>query len=283
MQTKADMDLLPPATLQLSASNLRDLVDRFLLTSKSIDESNVGAFVSYLFQEGTLTALEEGRGANPAKAPLEIIKNNGKVMDDIEQTSSVVETLSFPSQKSFFKRTKVVPVQTQQSSSTALSILSSPEAISFIKNYNKDLEFENEKVVQMTKVLQTYSPAEDKMIASALGLIEGMKMKGAIPFKEFKTTFSSIKHLRGFYNLKSGDIYQEANFSVRGNYMDVAARLLNYWHICTNPAYGVSKETKLENESYLEVQNSHSAIFCQPFNFPSPLTDREVICNIVWK
>ncbi|GMH47422.1 hypothetical protein TrVE_jg4853 [Triparma verrucosa] len=276
-------DLLPLATLQLTASNLHALVDRFLLTSKSIDESNVGAFVSYLFQEGTLTALEEGRRANPATAPLKIINNDGKVMDDAEQTSSVVETLANPSQKPFFKRTKVVPVQTQQSSSTALSILSSPEATSFIKNYNKDLEFENEKIVQMTNVVQMYSPAEEMMIASALGLIEGMKMKGAIPFKEFKATFSSIKYLRGFYNLKSGDIYQEANFSARGNHTDVAARITNYWNRFENPAFGASKETNLENESYIEVPNGHSSIYCQPYNFPSPLTDREAICNIVWK
>ncbi|GMH96198.1 hypothetical protein TrST_g13192 [Triparma strigata] len=81
--------------------------------------------------------------------------------------------------------------------STALSILSSPEAILYRKNYIKDLDFENEKVLQMDNVVQRYTDEEDAMITSGLGLIDGMEMKGAIAFRDFKTRFSATKFLKG--------------------------------------------------------------------------------------
>ena len=76
---------------------------------------------------------------------------------------------------------KIVP--TCDEKSTALSILSSPDAKCYIDGFNEDLAFENEKVLLMEKVAQHYAPVEDDMVTSALGLVSGMKMKGAIPFK----------------------------------------------------------------------------------------------------
>ncbi|GMI07358.1 hypothetical protein TrVE_jg10068 [Triparma verrucosa] len=95
---------------------------------------------------------------------------------------------------------KVAPMMSQ--TSTALSIFSSPEATQYIENLNKDLDFENEKVLQMDNVIQRYTEEEDAMITSGLGLIAGMEMKGAIAFSTFKTRFSATKFLKGFYNSK---------------------------------------------------------------------------------
>ncbi|GMI05179.1 hypothetical protein TrVE_jg12419 [Triparma verrucosa] len=64
----------------------------------------------------------------------------------------------------------------------------------------------------------------------------------------------------------------------------VAARLVNYHYNCKNPAFGVLKAQKATyGHEYLEVPNDHSAIYYQEYNFPSPLSDREAIVNIVWK
>lgn len=135
----------------------------------------------------------------------------------------------------------------------------------------------------MNNTLQKYIPAEDEMISSGLGLIAAAKLKGAIPFREFKTTFSATSFLRGYYNYNEGDIYQFSIFTVRGEHSRVAARLTNYNHRCENIAFGKRKSTSPEDLAYLEFPNSHSAIFDHDYLFPSPLSDREVINNIVWK
>ena len=179
------------------------------------------------------------------------------------------------------KSNKVVPIQSQKSA--ALSVLSSPEAILHIENYNKDLDIENEKVINMDNVVQKYSDAEDDMIDTARGLLKGMKLKGAIPFANMKTTFSTTEFQKGFYNTKEGDIYSMANFTARGNHSQVAARLVNYHKHCFNPAFVVLKEHNVNDLEYLEVPNDHSAIYYQDWSFPSPLSDREAIVNIVWK
>ncbi|GMI13858.1 hypothetical protein TrVE_jg10921 [Triparma verrucosa] len=121
------------------------------------------------------------------------------------------------------------------------------------------------------------------MINSAIGLNSGLKMKGAIPFRDFKPTFSTTKFFRGFYNTKLGDIYSMATCTLRGNHSWVAARLTNYHYHCKNPAFGVMKAQLGEEEIYLEVPNKHSLVFKADYAFPSPLTDREVIVKIVWK
>ncbi|GMI04580.1 hypothetical protein TrVE_jg9907 [Triparma verrucosa] len=70
----------------------------------------------------------------------------------------------------------------------------------------------------------------------------------------------------------------------RGDHSRVAARVANYYYRCMNPAFGITKKDMvLDDEVYLEHPNSHSSIYHQAFSFPSPLADREVICNIVWK
>ncbi|GMI11299.1 hypothetical protein TrVE_jg2985 [Triparma verrucosa] len=176
---------------------------------------------------------------------------------------------------------KILPMESQ--SSTALGILSSPDAVKFTKAYNKDLEIESDMVLQMDNELQIYTDEEDEMINSALGLNSGLNMKGAIPFQDFKSTFSTTTFFRGFYNTKLGDIYSMSTCTLRGNHSWVAARLTNYYYLCMNPAFGVQKEYVAGENEYLEVPNKHSMVFKEDFAFPSPLSDREFIVKIVWK
>ncbi|GMH86654.1 hypothetical protein TrST_g13924 [Triparma strigata] len=178
-------------------------------------------------------------------------------------------------------KNKIMPMESQ--SSTTLSILSSPEATKYVENHNKDLETESELVRQMDNVVQHYTEKEDEMISSGIGLLDGMKMKGAITYKEFKTDFSATRVLKGFYNFREGDIYIKTEYIVRGDHSYVAARAANYYYNCINPAFGFTEEISLDNNNYLEVPNKHSAIYCQEYKFPSPLSDREAIVNIVWK
>ncbi|GMI02694.1 hypothetical protein TrVE_jg6932 [Triparma verrucosa] len=176
---------------------------------------------------------------------------------------------------------KIVPMGSQLS--TALSVLSSPDATTYNRDYNKDLDIESKIVRQMDNVPQMYTDEEDEMITSALGLNSGLKMKGAIPFQDFKSTFSTTKFFRGFYNSKLGDIYSMSTCTLRGNHSWVAARLTNYYYNCMNPAFGSSKDQLSKEEMYLEVPNKHSMVFKQDCAFPSPLTDRETIVKIIWK
>lgn len=84
-----------------------------------------------------------------------------------------------------------------QTQNISVSVLATPEVNLYYENYNKDLEFENEKVHQMDNIQQRDSNEEDDMITSALGLLGGMEMKGAIPFKDFETIFSDMKFMNG--------------------------------------------------------------------------------------
>ena len=135
----------------------------------------------------------------------------------------------------------------------------------------------------MSATEQIYTAEENKKASSGLGLITGMNMEGAITFKNFRTTFSTHKFLKGFYNANAGDIYVKSYFTVRGAYNQVAARVANYYHKSKNPAFKRSEHINLDEESYLEVPNDHSMIAVQHFSFPPPLADREGICNMVWK
>ncbi|GMH93467.1 hypothetical protein TrST_g8394 [Triparma strigata] len=178
-------------------------------------------------------------------------------------------------------KSRIIPMESQ--SSTALSVLSSPDAIKHTEAYNKDLEIESEMVRQMDNEIQIYTDEEDEMINSARGLNSGLKMKGAIPFQDFKSTFSTTKSFRGFYNAKLGDIYAMSTLTLRGNHSWVAARFVNYYYHCMNPAFGLMKEQLGKKKIYLEVLNKHSMIYKQDYAFPSPLTDREAIVKIIWK
>ena len=92
--------------------------------------------------------------------------------------------------KLFKLRSKIAP-DVVSTSSTALSCLSSPEASLFIENNNKDVDYENKKVIQMSATEQIYTAEENKKASSGLGLITGMNMEGAITFKNFRIRFST--------------------------------------------------------------------------------------------
>ena len=74
-----------------------------------------------------------------------------------------------------------------------------------------------------------------------------------------------------------------SNFTVKGDVSRIAGRVTNFYFRCFNPAFGLSKEVMLDSEDYLELPNSHSAIVCQAYNFPSPMANREAIASIIWK
>ncbi|GMH84238.1 hypothetical protein TL16_g09862 [Triparma laevis f. inornata] len=140
--------------------------------------------------------------------------------------SSSGKVLPKPSRITFLNSSKIVPMQ--GAASTISTFLNSSKALTFFENYNKDIDFENEKIMLMDNIVQSYSDSDDVMITSALGLNAGMSMKGAIPFKNFSTTFSTMKFLKGFYNSREGDIYAKSNFTIRGNHSHAAARFANY-------------------------------------------------------
>lgn len=76
----------------------------------------------------------------------------------------------------------------------------------------------------------------------------------------------------------------KSKFTVRGDHSRVAARMVNYYLKCINPAYGTLKEAgQTDAGEYLEVLNSHSAIYHQKYNLLFPLSNREFISNIIWK
>ncbi|GMH79500.1 hypothetical protein TL16_g08167 [Triparma laevis f. inornata] len=152
-----------------------------------------------------------------------------------------------------------------------------------MQRYNEDLDFENSKILTMDNEIQQYIAKEDDMFTSALGLLSGMEMKGAIPFKTFKTTFSTHLYLQGFYNSRAGDIYVKSRFTVRANHSQLAARVSNLYKRFRNPAYDTTKRIDLDGRDFIEHPNAHSSIYCQDYNFPSPISDREIIANIIWK
>ncbi|GMH82328.1 hypothetical protein TrST_g12551 [Triparma strigata] len=288
------MPLLPPST-HLSSAQVRWLdstVTDYLKGKgkESYDEKR--AIVSELLE---FIKTANSAAPNPVAIPADTPSKNSSADNsndalsqslsltrtDKNDSSSIGRTRSKTTRVTLMGSRKIVPMDTQ--ASAALSILTSPEANSFITDFNKDIDFENDKVRQMDNVQQIYSDKEDDIITSGLGLLSGMDMEGAITFKNFKTTFSTTKFLMGFFNSKSGDVYAKSALTLRGNHSLVAARMTNFFHHCKNPAFTRSKEHAAVEESYLEVPNSHSAIYRKHYRFPPPLTDREGINKIVWK
>lgn len=136
--------------------------------------------------------------------------------------SSAGKIRSTPSRPTLLRAMKVVPIQDEKS--TALSILNAPKASTLITSYNQDLDTENATTIAMDNIVQLYSKTDDDMIMSSLGLLTGMKMKGAIPFKNFWTTFFMQKFMKGFYNQKEGDIYALSSFTCRADHSRVRVR-----------------------------------------------------------
>ena len=148
--------------------------------------------------------------------------------------------------------------------SAEVKFLESPESMMYVTRFNADVIYENKIVLQIDNVVQLYTEDEDEIVASAIGLLAGLNMKGAIPYRNFKTTFSSCSHLKGYLNTSEGDIYALATFFVSGFHSRVAARLTNYFMKCYNPAFRGSTEFSTTDEKdYLDVLNAHSAIICQ--------------------
>ena len=285
------MSLFPASALVFTLPQLEEAVGQFCLDSKFTGNADaercrelMAAFLGYFktnapaLNAETSEAGEMQTAIVPARNSSGMAPSSPTVNSEFSSTGKIKSTRTTITR---LKTNKIAPMMSQ--TSTALSIFSSPEANQYTKNYNTDLDFENEKVLQMDNVVQRYTDEEDAMITSGLGLIAGMEMKGAIAFRDFKATFSATNFFRGYYNSKEGDIYGMSEFTLRGDVSRVAARVTNYHYRCCNPAFGLSKEALLDNEVYLEVPNSHSAIYCQDYDFPSPMSNREAIVNIVWK
>ncbi|GMH69698.1 hypothetical protein TrLO_g11255 [Triparma laevis f. longispina] len=231
---------------------MKYLLQQYLKVGKTVDETDLmfvnnyltGFFSfaeSFLKKNENLVAMKVDKGehmhtpqedtANGNSATLSIFndtKTNDalsiKALGSSKDISSIGKLLSKRSTISQMRSMKIVPMQ----------------ANAFTKDYNADVYLENEKVLQMSDVIQKYTDEEDAMIDAAKGLIRGMEMEGAaIPFKEFKTTFSTSKFLNGFYNSKMGGIYINSEFVIRGDHSRVAAaRFTNYFINCINPAFG---------------------------------------------
>ncbi|GMH57829.1 hypothetical protein TrLO_g10748 [Triparma laevis f. longispina] len=71
--------------------------------------------------------------------------NNTSTLSKSYKISSIGKILSKRSSISQMRSMKIVPMQ--DSRSTALSCLRTPDANAFTKDYNADVEFENEKVL----------------------------------------------------------------------------------------------------------------------------------------
>ncbi|GMH78487.1 hypothetical protein TrST_g4778 [Triparma strigata] len=289
---------LPTTTPTFTLPQLRSFLDhtaeQFVLQSKSISEGDVEFvrnIVLFATSSDNLASFEEKRKQLAPARHTEVLatvneqeitalpkgfSSIGKVLSSAGKVKSTPPRVTLMTSKN-----KIMPMENQLS--TALNVLSSPDATMYGKNYNKDLEIESEIVRQMNNEMQMYTDEEDNMINSAIGLNSGLKMKGAIPFRDLKPTFSTTKFFRGFYNTKLGDIYSMATCTLRGNHSWVAARLTNYHYHCKNPAFGLMKEQLGDEEIYLEVPNKHSMVFKTDYAFPSPLTNRESIVKIVWK
>mmetsp|Transcript_14557 Transcript_14557/g.26904 ORF Transcript_14557/g.26904 Transcript_14557/m.26904 type:complete len:255 (-) Transcript_14557:468-1232(-) len=249
---------LPPSNLMFSLPQLEqyltETADQFCLDMKGNGDADaercrevMSAFLGYA--EAKNRALEkESREAGEMLTTIVPVHNTASIpmrpSSPPTQNSEFSSTGKIKSTRTSIARlktNKVAPMPSQ--TSTALAVFSSPEANQYIENLNKDLDFENEKVLQMDNVVQQYTEEEDAMITSGLGLIAGMEMKGAIAFRDFKTSFSATKFLKGYYNSKEGDVYGMSEFTVRGDVSQAAGRLINFWHTCKNPAFGRIKET----------------------------------------
>ena len=185
-----DPSLHSPQTIRLSLPQLSDLAQQFLQDHKSYGAA-VTEFLEYagaaaptvLSADNDAAALEEGRGQNqesqvhptapaPAPGPAPLIAS---------EYSSIGKTLKSARRISKLMSNKIVPQQS--ATSAALMFLNSPDSELHVNKYNEDVEFENKQIVQMDSVPQQYTEEEDNMISSAIGLMEGMKIKGAIPFR----------------------------------------------------------------------------------------------------
>ena len=183
---------------------LRSRVEQFVSKNKGNGDADaeicrdmMSSFL-YFAQVNPLTedaALVKGSQVAKPDNTASMSPSSPKRSDGQKKFSSIGRILSNRAPTIRIRRTQIAPITSQMS--TSLSILSSPEAILYRKNYNKDLDFENEKVLQMDNVVQRYTDEEDAMITSGLGLIAGMEMKGAIAFRDFKTRFSATKFLKG--------------------------------------------------------------------------------------
>ena len=197
------MDVLIPPDLSLSPSQLlllEDLAAQFLQQGKSIGDADVpyaqallSSYFGYVRDATTKMASSSSSPSNNPTTSLTPSRNTtaGNVKSDPRisslgktrhsQISSVGQTKSLRTTTPTVNKRKIMPIQSQKS--VALSILCSTEAEAFIEDYNHDLDFENRKVQEMDNKIQKYTVDEDDAITEGLGLIAGMKMKGAIPFK----------------------------------------------------------------------------------------------------
>ena len=228
------MALFPPSALVFSLPQLEESVGHFMLDKFTGDADAercrelMAAFLDY-FKAKARNFNETGETGEMQKKTAIVPTLNTAMSVSMPPSPKLNDKFSSIGRIKFkrtttirIKNNKISPMMSQ--TSTALSV-TSPEANQYIENNNKDLDFENDRALQMDNVVQRYTDKEDAMITSGLGLISGMEMKGAIALRDFKTTFSATKLLKGYYNSKEGDIYSMSNFKVRGDVSRVAARV----------------------------------------------------------
>ncbi|GMH88884.1 hypothetical protein TrVE_jg4080 [Triparma verrucosa] len=182
------------------ASNAAKFLDTVVDTDYKYARGIINAFLHFNEKEGPGAKTSDEPDRQKSDHPLSVSALSNSKNSDF---SSVGKVLTKRSTISNMLSNKIVPFNPDEKQA-ALAVFNSPEAVLHVKNFNKDVDVENEIVLQMDNVPQLYTEAEDEIITSGLGLLDGMKMKGAIPFKEFKTAFSATRVQKGFYNSKDG-------------------------------------------------------------------------------
>lgn len=225
--------LLQGGGLEVDADTIKRVLSAFLnffsyKAAKSVAALEEGLFPSLKPEDGQQRQQTNSDGTvrynnsnsnDDSGSSLCIVPNRSQSSNTPSPFSSFGRRLAQRSTIANLKSNKILPVPVPQSQHfAALDFLSAPEVTRFMQRYNEDLDFENSKILTKDNEIQQYIAEEDDMFTSALGLLSGMEMKGDIPFKTFKTTFSTHLYLQGFYNSRAGDIYVKSRFTVRVNH-----------------------------------------------------------------
>ena len=163
------MSLLPPTSLTFTLSELEkynrlltETVEQFCVGLKGNGDADAEScrdlMSSFLgFAKDKIGALEKESSEAGEMLTTIVPVQNSSGMDPSSPTvnsefSSIGKRKSKRSSITQLKSNKIVPMMSH--ASTALTVFTSPEANQHIKNLNKDLDLENDKVLPMTTLFR---------------------------------------------------------------------------------------------------------------------------------
>lgn len=142
------------------ASHSPPVIEMFLKECKSIgdDREHTRNKIAEFLRFVELKVLEAGSPERGKVDPVISANTDGTKLSLARMNSSsnisfVGRILERPSRPTLMGGMKIVPVQDEKS--MAASCLNTSDAVAFIEDFNADLEFENEKVIQMDNIIQT--------------------------------------------------------------------------------------------------------------------------------